>query len=183
MSAGDADAPSTVAVHSLPFKTDFRGTTGIQENFKPTPASDGGLVVHFRGRRLVGTPIAVPRTHIGVVALVPKMLAGAKRGREPSAAAASSALDVDFFAEAETPGAGIVSPQAPSRSSTAPASAADRTPLTVLDRFDEFVVWEHDRAATGAERAPLAFLAVAAVLHAPEPTDREAPQANASVPV
>jgi hypothetical protein len=166
-------APQLIAVHSLPFRTEFRGTTNISDNFKPSEGAQP--VAHFRGRRLLGTVVEVPATHIGCVATVPKMIIGVKRpARNDEEEAASGHPSSSFLADhfgspSERYGAARPESLCGMNGERPATDMPGSTRVTVLDHFERFVVWEHDRAAVGAERAPLSFISVARVLHAPVP--------------
>jgi hypothetical protein len=168
MSAASASSPR-IAVHSLPFRTDFRGTTNIRDNFVPAADNKGVLVAHFRGRRLLGETVAVPPGYIGCVAVVPRTVAGMKRGRVEMVDEALKDDGADASAaDGRSPGVGngaATASYSPSSTERRMASGPSVASVTVLDYFDSLVVWEHDRPPTGAERAPLSFLRVAGVLH------------------
>ena len=160
-------ALTDLSLHSLPFKTSFRGTTDIRKHFIVTHAAQTTtttdinqqppqLVAHFRGRKLLGTIVDVPRTHMGCIALIPKMSSGTKRSRnddDDDEGALRSSREAEEDAAAA--GSSGQSQREPAGSST----------VTILETFNNFIVWEHDRQAPGPERTPLAFLSVARALH------------------
>ncbi|KAH9598339.1 Ribonuclease H2 [Trypanosoma melophagium] len=53
-------------VHSLPIKTNFRGTTDVDTNFTKymTHGENGELRNTFRGRTLIGREVLLPPSHI-----------------------------------------------------------------------------------------------------------------------
>ncbi|PBJ69748.1 putative ribonuclease H1/H2 small subunit [Trypanosoma cruzi] len=108
-------------VHSLPFKTTFRGTTDIEENFSRhiEHTENGGLRNTLRGRTLIGREVVLPPSYVlAVTSFMP-------RQQYPLGTGA----------------AGCVTSSAPSLAQVE-AVASD---VRITATEDRFCVWEHDK--------------------------------------
>ncbi|RNF09302.1 putative ribonuclease H1/H2 small subunit [Trypanosoma rangeli] len=127
---GDQQArpASLAAVHSLPVKTTFRGTTDVVENFsRHIVRTEGGeLRNRLRGRTLIGREVILPPSYVlACVSFVPRR----QQQQQGTEAAGRLAFSAPPSAQME-------------------ASAAD---VRVTATADSLCVWEHDKPPERAE--------------------------------
>jgi hypothetical protein len=138
----------SVAVHRLPVKTTFRGTTDMHhftDGIRQPEAPAGPLKARLRGRRLVGRPVTVPPSTLGAILVT--SLDAARSSQE--AAPPASQIPSSTPNKRERDGDELITP--PSRRNTTELSRAEFGPAAsapharVLGRFSKWTTWEHDR--------------------------------------
>ncbi|ORC85898.1 putative ribonuclease H1/H2 small subunit [Trypanosoma theileri] len=107
-------------VHSLPIKTNFRGTTDVDENFTKyvKRSENGDLHNNFRGRTLIGREVLIPPSYVLICAGLFK-----QEQKSPFDAAGQSTSTSSALAQVE-------------------ASAAD---VSITATTDRYYLWDHDK--------------------------------------
>nr|CCC89426.1 conserved hypothetical protein [Trypanosoma congolense IL3000] len=141
--AGMRDVPITV--HSLPVKTNFRGTTDVDVNFTRQTVIDSKGELHntLRGRKLIGHEVKLPSSHVLVCASF--------HNKSPVAMTTAK----KSFGVAAFPG------NAPPAVAQVEAKAHDVHIKAVVDRF---AVWEHDKVPERSQIL-LQWLQLAGAVH------------------
>lgn len=156
--AAPSSSPTGATFQSLPFRTNFHGTTDISENFsRHTTAieKDGRQVSHnqFRGRTLIGESIALPASyHVALVDFSCVSPAGTLAGGGGAAGG----------------GGGSSAAQPPRASGVVSADC-----VSVVAVSPRYTHWEHDRAPDRAALALRQWIELSAVVHSTDLDDEE----------
>ncbi|CBH09160.1 ribonuclease H1/H2 small subunit, putative [Trypanosoma brucei gambiense DAL972] len=130
VSEGQCNAP--VVIHSLPVKTNFRGTTDVTVNFtQHTVRGEGGELRNaLRGRTLIGREVILPSSYvIACASFTNKPPIAEAGGRKSGGAAACFDTTQPSSAQVE-------------------AAAGDMRITAVAERF---CIWEHDKKPERSE--------------------------------
>ena len=178
-------------MHFLPVATTFRGTTDIAENFIASPVAAAAprdtnaaplLTANFRGRRLLGQKLSVPRGYECQVVLVTmRDTRDDMRSRVGVPKSGSGAPSVGLKREriAESGQVDDASPRGGATPMTPPTVSAPRTSAADIGAPDSSTIcwkgpihtitlWEHDRppGAQGVSAFTL-WPSIATVMHRP----------------
>lgn len=159
-----------VVVHQLPIATKFRGETNIRENFLvETPSTtaelartsassshsvdasggDDCLIARFRGRKLLGKEVLLPKGWTGYVGLLP---------RQSTTTTSSTAIGSAKRSREEEEGEEDRVSQA--------AAALSVQSFDMTAQFQQYTTWEHDRMPPAQDHKNLlAWMEIASALH------------------
>lgn len=148
-------------LHLLPVKTKFRGTTNFAQNFTVEAeteicASDttsssttvDKVKAHFRGRRLYGQRMNLPKGVVGTVVTIPmERTAGLKSNR-----AAASSEDEAGGKVADDYDPAFEQLEGLPKAKKARKLDPERGSNHVIDQFATVISWDHDREPTAQLR-------------------------------